>query len=500
MNTNNRFRFRPRVRRVDDAPDPVAALSRLRDREGLVLLHGAAGEPRRFSLLACDPLREADGSAAAPEPSIAGLRALRARLEPSGGDAPPAHFAGGVLAALAYDLGVAGEDLALPRDRDATPLVVGGLYTDYLVYDHERGEVALVLGEDPGDDRAPVREREEAWRAALAGPDPARACAPTGPLVRETPGEVHRARVAAARERIAAGEIYQANLAHAFHRDVAGHPVDWFRRLVDVNAAPYMAHFAWTRDGIDGIERGAILSASPELLLEVDGRTARTRPIKGTAPRDDDPERDAASARALLASLKDRAELAMIVDLERNDLGRVAATGTVRAEGFPTLSSYASVHHLSADVVATLKNGLDAGDALAACFPGGSITGAPKLSSMEAIAALEGEGRGFFTGSLGLWDLAGRLRFNILIRTLSWRARSCRAESQESRDDDDGRVRYHVGGGITWGSDPAAEERETMVKGERLARALEGTATRATNGAAVASDSSGTARATEDAR
>ncbi|MCA8979832.1 MAG: anthranilate synthase component I family protein [Planctomycetes bacterium] len=461
MATKSRFTFRPRVRRLDGTPPPEVCLSRLRDHACVVLLHSAAGEPRRYSLLAFDPLCDAHGALVELRQELGGLRELRAQLAPAAGDVPPPQFAGGVLAALAYDLGVHGEALELPRDVDDTPHVVGGLYTDYLLFDHERDETLLVLGDDPGDARAAVREREARVMTELASPREGAPVTPLGPLVRELDGTVHRARVEAARERIAAGEIYQANLAHAFHRELAAHPVDLYLQLARVNPAPYMAHFAWRA----GERHGAILSASPELLLELENGVARTRPIKGTAARHADPELDARAARELLASAKDRAELAMIVDLERNDLGRVAVPGSVRATGFPTLTSYASVHHLSADVSATVRPGLDAADVLAACFPGGSISGAPKLSSMEAIAALEGEGRGFFTGSLGSWDLAGRACFNILIRTLCW---------TPGRDAGVGRVRYHVGGGITWGSDPASEERETLVKGERLARALEG--------------------------
>jgi len=459
------YQFRPRVRRLSDAPLPAQCLSRLRERDGLVLLHSAAGEPRRFSLLAFDPLAGDDGVALAPAESLAGLRELRGQLSADGGDAPPPFFAGGLLAALSYDLGACDESLDLPREAHASPLVVGGLYTDYLCFDHARGETWLVLGDEPGDGRPVASEREDAVRAALAASAREGPVEALGPLVRECPGEVHRARIADVRDRIAAGEIYQVNIAHAFHRELRADPVDIYLRLERVNPAPYMAHFAWRR----GAERGAILSASPELLLESDGRIVRTRPIKGTSARHADPVRDAASAQALLASAKDRAELAMIVDLERNDLGRIATPGGVRVNGFPTLSSYASVHHLSAEVVAHLREGLDAADLLAAVFPGGSITGAPKLASMEAIAQLEGEGRGFFTGSLGLWDLTGRACFNILIRTLCWRP---------MREAGVGRVRYHVGGGITWGSNAADEEAETMIKGERLARALDAAPTR----------------------
>jgi para-aminobenzoate synthetase component 1 len=298
--------------------------------------------------------------------------------------------------------------------------------------------------------------------------------APIGPLIRHTSASEHAGRIERARSLIAAGELYQVNLAHRFTRAMEGEPVDIYRRLRRVNPAPYMAYLAWERDtaaGASRFPRGALLSASPELLFELEAGVARTRPIKGTAARARSSRADALAARALLSSAKDRAELAMIVDLERNDLGRIARPGGVRVERFPELASYASVHHLSADVVAELRAGVDAFDVLGALFPGGSITGAPKLASMAAIAALEGEGRGFFTGSLGFVDTRGHAAFNILIRTLVWRpmAHGGTREGALVR----GEISYHVGGGITWSSSAEDEDRETLAKGAALAAALE---------------------------
>jgi para-aminobenzoate synthetase component 1 len=281
------------------------------------------------------------------------------------------------------------------------------------------------------------------------------------------PAAEHRARIESLRARIAAGDLYQANLAHRLTLDLRGDPLDLYLRLRRVNPAPYMAFLRWDAStGARGARcpDGALLSASPELLLEFDGARAVTRPIKGTAAREADAGADARAANALLESAKDLAELAMIVDLERNDLGRCARPGGVRVEAFPRLETYATVHHLVADVAADVRPEVDAFDLLAALFPGGSITGAPKLASMEAIARLEGEGRGFFTGSLGFVDSRGHAAWNILIRTLVWRPR-----------DADGEVSFHVGGGITWSSDAAAEERETSHKGAGLLRALQGT-------------------------
>jgi para-aminobenzoate synthetase component 1 len=367
-------------------------------------------------------------------------------------------------------------------DPWSSPRIVGGLYCDFLVRDEARAETWLVLGESRGDEGAPVEARRREIERALTDVElAAPRVRPMRPLVRHTSSHEHRDRIERARAEIAAGEYYQVNLAHRFTRAIEGSPTDLYRRLRAVNPAPYMAYIAWDRESASDAEsfpNGALLSASPELLFEFDGRTARTRPIKGTAPRGKTRAEDQCLARALLASEKDRAELAMIVDLERNDLGRVARPGSVRVERFPELASYASVHHLSADVVAEVRERVDAIDVLAALFPGGSVTGAPKLASMRAIAALEGEGRGFFTGSAGFIDARGQACFNILIRTLVWRPHAeCTERFDGSTEQGDigdvGEVSYHVGGGITWSSNAEDEDNESLAKGAALALALE---------------------------
>lgn len=461
-----RCSFRPRVEALGPLPDAGELVARLVGFRGRIALDSAGGTPRRWSLVAFDPLD------VGPPPAELGLlRAFHARLERAEeGDDVPGPFHGGFLGALAYDLGVHGErTLALPRDPWGTPLVIGGLYVDFLVRDEASGDGWLVLGEAPGDDRAPVRARRERVLAALRAPPPVHVPPrPLGALVRHTSASEHMRRIDVLRERIAAGELYQANLAHRFTRAVATTEESLYRRLRAVNPAPYAAFVEWDERNSAGAlatPRGALLSASPELLLEFDGRVARTRPIKGTIARGRTPAEDAERAAALLASAKDRAELAMIVDLERNDLGRVARAGSVRVEAFPRLETFASVHHLVADVAAETAPGRDAFDVLGALFPGGSITGAPKLASLRAIAELEGAGRGFFTGAAGFVDTRGRAAFDILIRTLVWRPGAAPGA---------GEVAYHVGGGITWSSDPAEEDAETLAKGAALARALDG--------------------------
>ncbi len=454
--------------RVFPAPDvpPSEALWRLRDRRGLVLCESAAGEPRRVHLLAFDPLVQLVGTDG--ESFVELLRRALGACEFHGVDDVPGPFAGGFVGALSYDLGAAGErPVSAPPEPWGFPDLLGGIYSDFLVWDLEAGETWLVLGED--GERTDVDARRADVLNALTADDES---PPTpralGPLVRHTQSALHRRRIERAIEFIASGDVYQVNLAHRFTRAVRADPLALYRRLRDVNPAPFSSFLSWDGPaGSEGLEgssgrRGALLSSSPELLFEFDGREARTRPIKGTAARGASPAQDRARVRELLESEKDRAELVMIVDLERNDLGRVATPAGVRVEGLPTLQTYASVHHLVADVVAEVRAGVDAIDVLAALFPGGSITGAPKLRSMDVIAELEGEARGFFTGSLGWIDARGRARFNILIRTLLWRG----------RPDGLGEVSFRVGGGITFSSDPEAEDRETLAKAAGLAAAL----------------------------
>ncbi|MHC4504813.1 MAG: anthranilate synthase component I family protein, partial [Planctomycetota bacterium] len=237
-----------------------------------------------------------------------------------------------------------------------------------------------------------------------------------------------------------------------------------FETAVDVDPRELYLHlrrrnpspFAAFLDAGDG---RAVLGSSPERFLRLRGRDIETRPIKGTRPRGVGPLEDKASAEELLASAKDAAELAMIVDLERNDLGRVADYGSVRVAEARTLEAYPTVFHLVATVVGELAAGRDAVDLIKASFPGGSITGAPKVRAMEIIEELEPTARSVYTGGLGWLDLAGDVELNIVIRTMLY---------------DRGRVTYQVGGGIVTDSDPEAEYAECLAKGRALAEVLGG--------------------------
>jgi para-aminobenzoate synthetase component 1 len=284
---------------------------------------------------------------------------------------------------------------------------------------------------------------------ALPPPAPCDVPAATG--LQPTPTrEAYEACVARVIEHIRAGDIFQANLTQPFTGRFDGDPRRLFQRLCAVSPAPFAAYF---EDG-EGL---AVLSASPEEFLRLDGRAVRTRPIKGTRPRDRDPARDDALRAELRASRKDLAELAMIVDLLRNDVGKVAEIGSVRVGPFPEQASFAQVHHLFATVEARLRGDVTVGDLLHATFPGGSITGAPKLRCMEILEELEWARRGIYTGSVGWIGPGPQMHLNIAIRTMVVR---------------DGIVRFHVGGGVTADSDPAAEYEETLHKAAGLLEAL----------------------------
>ncbi len=259
------------------------------------------------------------------------------------------------------------------------------------------------------------------------------------------------AAVVRAKEYITAGDIYQVNLSQRFSLRAARRPADLYRVLRRVNPAPFSAFI--------GFGRRAVLSSSPERFMKLRGRRAETRPIKGTRPRREGDEDFNTRMRAeLLASEKDAAELAMIVDLERNDLGRAAEFGTVKVVEPRVLEEYPTVYHLVATVEADLREDVDAPGLIEVSFPGGSITGAPKIRAMEIIDELEPTRRAAYTGSIGYIGFDGNMDTNIVIRTILMK------ETQAF---------FQVGGGIVADSDPEAEYRETMDKGLALVQALE---------------------------
>lgn len=284
-------------------------------------------------------------------------------------------------------------------------------------------------------------------------PPPPPALAPAGPLRARLSRADYERRVAAVVEHIRAGDIFQANLTQAFTAAFDGDPRALFWRLCAASPAPFAAY---VEDGAGT----AVLSSSPEEFLWRDGDRVRTRPIKGTRPRGAEPAVDRALLDELRRSEKDQAELAMIVDLLRNDLGKLAATGSVAVGPFPEQASFAQVHHLFATVTARLAGEPSHAELLRATFPGGSITGCPKLRCLEILDALEPVRRGIYTGAIGSFGPGPGLHCNIAIRTLVHRG---------------GRLRANAGGGVTALSDPAAEYDETLHKMAGLVQALQTT-------------------------
>jgi para-aminobenzoate synthetase component 1 len=249
------------------------------------------------------------------------------------------------------------------------------------------------------------------------------------------------------RDYIRAGDIYQANIAQCFTATLPEGFDNWhfYRALRQANPAPFAAYLA--------CGARTIASSSPERFLRLNGDAVETRPIKGTAARSPDATRDRELAAALLASEKDRAENVMIVDLVRNDLSRVSRPGSVEVPALCALETYAGVHHLVSAVTGRLGPGKDGLDLLAACFPGGSITGAPKIRAMQIIAEIERAPREVYCGAIGWLGFDGNMDWNIAIRTVTLEG---------------GEARFQVGGGITLLSDAAAEYQETLSKAGKL--------------------------------
>jgi len=255
--------------------------------------------------------------------------------------------------------------------------------------------------------------------------------------------------VAMAREYICAGDIFQVNLSQRFEADLSVPPYELYQRLRRINPAPFASYL-----NFDDV---SIVGASPERFLKVSGDWVETRPVKGTRPRGKTKAEDKALAQELLSSVKDRAENIMIVDLERNDIGRVCRYGTVRVTETAILETFPTVFHLTSTVVGRLSPGKGRVDLLKATFPGGSITGAPKVRAMEIIDELEPTRRSVYTGAIGYLSFDGGMDLNIVIRTILVK---------------NGKAYFQVGGGIVYDSEPEAEYQETLDKGKALIQAL----------------------------
>jgi para-aminobenzoate synthetase component 1 len=371
----------------------------------------------------------------------------------------PVPFAGGAVGYLSYDLCHFIEKLPHKAVDDLNlPECYLGFYDVMVAFDNQENKTYIVSTGFPELEagkrwrRAEVRGNE--LRNAILLSPPPRSSTESHNRKKITfranfTHEGYLAAVARAREYIGAGDIFQVNLSQRFEAELDIHPYELYKRLRHINPAPFASYLNFAEVNIVG--------ASPERFLKVQGNLVETRPIKGTKPRGKTPEEDKELAAALLASKKDRAENIMIVDLERNDLGRVCRYGTVRVTELAILETYATVFHLTSTVSGQLSQGKGCIELLKATFPGGSITGAPKVRAMEIIDELEPTRRNVYTGSIGYIGFNGDMDLNIVIRTIIVK---------------DGKAYFQVGGAIVYDSKPEAEYTETLDKGQALMRAL----------------------------
>lgn len=297
-----------------------------------------------------------------------------------------------------------------------------------------------VVANDPQN--AAWRRRRESWRSTGSGP--------VTPWHAEQSREVYEAKVRRIQDYIAAGDIYQVNLAQKFSKKFSGNPYGLFEQLLWRGPVPGGAFLDW--------EDRQILCSSMELFLKIQGRQILTRPIKGTRPRDRDSLRDEQLAYELMTDPKEVAELIMITDLERNDLGRVCEYGSVTVTDLMRLERYAHVFHLVSTVEGQLRPEVDTVSAIRACFPGGSISGAPKRRACEIIAELEPSPRGVYTGAIGYIGFNGDAAFSLAIRTMTLQQ---------------GALHFQVGSGITASSLPEREYEETLHKAVGMTQAVE---------------------------
>jgi para-aminobenzoate synthetase component 1 len=367
--------------------------------------------------------------------------------------ADPAAFEGGMIGFFGYDLAPRLERLPRKARRESRiPDIRMALYDTAVTIDHESGRAELRAHDLLGEGASACKRRFRKWRTALETRQP-------GPIPRSvlsppTSNFTHQEYLDGVRqalEYIAAGDIFQVNLSQRFTATGRPEPLDLYLRLLAISPAPFSAYLRW-----DDL---AVVSASPEWFYRTQGEQIVTRPIKGTRPRGDSPAEDARLRDELAGSVKDRAELTMIVDLERNDLGRICRYGSIRVDEPMTIETFAQVHHRVATVRGRLRPQVGPIDVVRALFPGGSITGAPKIRAMEIIDELEPTRRSLYTGSIGYFSRGGTAAFNIAIRTLL-------VEGD--------RVSYQVGGAIVADSDPESEYQETLHKSRGLRALVEG--------------------------
>jgi anthranilate synthase component 1 len=440
-----------------DLLTPVSAFLALRGRsERAFLLESVAGGENvaRYSFVGRDPVATVEARLG----DAGFLSALRSRLGPPAAEVPGLpRFTGGAVGYLAYDAVRLFERIPQRHGPSDAPVASFSFYRSIVAFDHVLQRLVLIADAEPGR-----RAAYEDAQAVLDGLESdLRQMRPVGLGVRPGPGEqrdpgaefgdgaAYREAVTRALAYIAAGDVFQVVLSRQKAVRCLHDPFTVYRALRMVNPSPYMY---FLKDGTS-----AIAGASPEMLVRVEGRRVEMRPIAGTRPRGATAEQDDQLAGELAADAKERAEHLMLVDLSRNDLGRVCRFTSVTVPELMKVERYSHVSHLVSSVTGELAEGKDALDALVAAFPAGTLSGAPKVRAMEIIDELEPLPRGLYGGAVGYMDLRGNLDFCITIRTLLLRG---------------GRAVLQAGAGIVADSDPEAEQRETEAKAAALVEAL----------------------------
>ncbi len=455
-----------------DFDTPVSAFAKLDRGDASFLLESLEGGETwgRYSILGFRPSMEfrSKGSSVeiqrgdrteritAPDP-LEALRKLIAEVRAASVPGLP-PFSGGAVGMIGYDYARLLEKLPVRLADEKRQPDLHFVFPDVvLIFDNFRHRLRFVVNSRPGDqpDRsyreavATIEEMETRLKAPIPAP---RASPPVNgeiKLISNIGEKAYKTAVLKAKEHIRDGDVVQVVLAHRLEASVPVSPYDVYRALRVLNPSPYMFYLRYGERAVAG--------SSPEILVRVTGDRVALRPIAGTRARGKDRAEDAALGRELLASEKDRAEHVMLVDLGRNDVGRVAAVGSVKTSEFMHLERFSHVMHLVSHIEGTLRPGLGPFDVLRACFPAGTVSGAPKKRAMEIIEELEGVRRGAYAGAMGYFDYQGNADFCITIRTAFF---------------DGGRVECGVGAGIVADSDPDEEWTETWNKGRAVEEAV----------------------------
>ncbi|MEA4862045.1 MAG: anthranilate synthase component I family protein [Victivallaceae bacterium] len=459
---------------IADAETPVSMLAKFTEEDAVFLLESVETPERfgRYSFLGLNPrglftieygkayLADAAGKRELASPSGRPLDALRQFVEVHKVYAPPElpPLFGGAVGFLGYETVNQFEKLPLPAEAPEQPESAFMLTDEVIVFDNQQHAISVVVCVRPGEYPTAVAAYEDAaarieaiyHRAAAPAHAPeAKKCA-MPELVAVTGREKYMHMVEKAREYIRQGEAIQVVLSQKFQADLTVEPLSLYRALRAINPSPYT--FFMKFPGV------TLIGSSPETLCKLENHVAILRPIAGTRPRGKDAAADRAFADEMLNSEKERAEHLMLVDLGRNDLGRIALSGSVQLKEFMTVERYSHVMHLVSSIEALPREGVGPFELLRSAFPAGTLSGAPKVRAMELIHELEGSPRNAYGGAAGYFSYSGNMDLAITIRTLSIH---------------DGKITVQVGAGIVFDSDPAAENEECRNKSAAIRKAIE---------------------------